>query len=62
MTISGQLSRPPPGSLVAVSGQFLVAAVNALLAAFEMWALRNDSSDGGTWAMHWEGRQRRHKQ
>jgi hypothetical protein len=38
------------------------AAFDALLAAFEMWALRNDSSAGGTWAMHWEGRQRRHKQ
>ena len=27
MTAGGQLSRPPPGSLMAVSGQFLVAAV-----------------------------------
>jgi hypothetical protein len=27
MTISGQFSCPPPGSFVAVSGNFLVAAV-----------------------------------
>jgi hypothetical protein len=26
MTVSGQFSCPPPGSFVAVSGQFLVAA------------------------------------
>jgi len=28
MTVSGQFSCPPPGSFVAVSGQFLVAADN----------------------------------
>jgi hypothetical protein len=28
MTASGQFSCPPPGSFVAVSGQFLVSAVN----------------------------------
>src|SRR5450830_2162651 len=28
MTASGQLSCPPPGSYLAVSGQFLVSAVN----------------------------------
>jgi hypothetical protein len=28
MTVSGQFSCPPPGSFVAVSGQFLVSAVS----------------------------------
>jgi hypothetical protein len=30
MTVSGQFSCPPPGSFVAVSGQFSVAAVTGL--------------------------------
>jgi hypothetical protein len=29
MAVSGQFSCPPPGSFVAVSGQFLVSAVTA---------------------------------
>jgi len=33
MTASGQLSCPLPGSYMAASGQFLVAAVKAILAS-----------------------------
>jgi hypothetical protein len=33
MTVSGQFSCPPPGSYMAASGQFLVAAVNGMITA-----------------------------
>ena len=43
MTVSGQFSCPSPGSFVAVSGQFLVSAVNPV-----GWVLRG-SRNGKGW-------------
>jgi len=54
MTASGQLSRPPPGSHLAVSGQFLVAAVSSTT----LTRVRRDPDHRGTTTRKWTNRYR----